>query len=239
MVCVIMNFRYTITKALKGRQHQHRATPCDWMTEPFLALKGRQQTMFRLTPFQVECKKCAITLQKSSSNNLYGKTSFLPNSKNKTTSVVNRIHLPEPDYLIFVDQLGNEVISDGRHLSTEVVLLKNEAEIRFSNLNHFENVFSKKRILHFLHSTYQGSNSRMCTFHRALPDAIAKMIRYEQNARIHLLATVAVIAAGFLLGLNRYEWFGICVAIGIVWSAEAFNTIPIKTKRAVLTNSPF
>ena len=50
------------------------------------------------------------------------------------------------------------------------------------------------------------------------------MIRYEQNARIHLLATVVVIAAGLLLGLNRYEWFGICVAIGIVWSAEAFNT---------------
>ena len=47
-----MNYRYTISKALKGQKHQHRATPCDWMTEPFQALKGRQQTMFRLTPFQ-------------------------------------------------------------------------------------------------------------------------------------------------------------------------------------------
>ena len=42
----------TIINALKGQNHQHRATPCDWMTEPSQALKGRQQTRFRLAPFQ-------------------------------------------------------------------------------------------------------------------------------------------------------------------------------------------
>ena len=52
MICVIMNFRYAITKALKGQKHQHGATPFEWMTQPFQALKGRQQAMFRLTPFQ-------------------------------------------------------------------------------------------------------------------------------------------------------------------------------------------
>jgi diacylglycerol kinase (ATP) len=51
-----------------------------------------------------------------------------------------------------------------------------------------------------------------------------RLIRHEQNARVHLLATVAVIAAGWLVRLNRYEWLGICVAIGLVWSAEAVNT---------------
>lgn len=53
---------------------------------------------------------------------------------------------------------------------------------------------------------------------------IRQLIRHEQNARVHLLATVAVIVTGWLVGLNRYEWFGICVAIGLVWSAEAANT---------------
>ena len=47
-----MIFKYIIIKALKGRKHQHRATPCDWMTEPSQALKGRQQRMIRLAPFQ-------------------------------------------------------------------------------------------------------------------------------------------------------------------------------------------
>ena len=48
-----MIFKYhIIINALKGQNHQHRATPCEWMTKPFQALKGRQQTMFRLTPFQ-------------------------------------------------------------------------------------------------------------------------------------------------------------------------------------------
>ena len=41
-----------ITNALKGQKHQHRATPCDWITEPFQALKGRYQTSFQITPFQ-------------------------------------------------------------------------------------------------------------------------------------------------------------------------------------------
>ena len=53
---------------------------------------------------------------------------------------------------------------------------------------------------------------------------IYQLLKHEQNARIHLLATAAVITVGLLMGLNRYEWLGICIAIGVVWSAEAFNT---------------
>jgi hypothetical protein len=40
-----------ISNALKGQNHQHRATPCDWRTEPLQALKGREQASY-LTPFQ-------------------------------------------------------------------------------------------------------------------------------------------------------------------------------------------
>ena len=32
----------TISNALQGQNHQHRATPCDWRTEPLQALKGRK-----------------------------------------------------------------------------------------------------------------------------------------------------------------------------------------------------
>jgi diacylglycerol kinase (ATP) len=53
---------------------------------------------------------------------------------------------------------------------------------------------------------------------------VCQFVRHEQNVRIHLLATVAVTVAGGLLGLNPYEWIAICVAIGLVFSAEAFNT---------------
>ena len=53
---------------------------------------------------------------------------------------------------------------------------------------------------------------------------IYQLVRHEQNARVHMLATITVIVAGLLFGLNRYEWLGICVAIGMVWCAEAFNT---------------
>ena len=53
---------------------------------------------------------------------------------------------------------------------------------------------------------------------------ICQLARHEQNAWVHMLATVAVIVAGLLVGINRYEWLGICAAIGMVWCAEAVNT---------------
>ena len=53
---------------------------------------------------------------------------------------------------------------------------------------------------------------------------IYQLVKREQNARIHLLATVTVIVAGVAVGINHYEWMVVCVAIGMVWSAEAFNT---------------
>jgi diacylglycerol kinase (ATP) len=53
---------------------------------------------------------------------------------------------------------------------------------------------------------------------------IYQLVKREQKARVHLLATVTVIVAGLFASLNRYEWLGICVSIGMVWSAEAANT---------------
>lgn len=64
---------------------------------------------------------------------------------------------------------------------------------------------------------------RIRSFRYALT-GIIRMIRCQHNAWIHLLATVCVVAAGFLFHLSKSEWCWIVLAISIVWMAEAFNT---------------
>ncbi len=54
---------------------------------------------------------------------------------------------------------------------------------------------------------------------------IAVLLRTQMNARIHLLATVLVVAAGFAVRISRGEWVPLMFAIGIVWIAEAVNTV--------------
>lgn len=53
---------------------------------------------------------------------------------------------------------------------------------------------------------------------------IGVMLRTQANARIHLVITLLVIAAGLWLGLARLEWLWIVVAIALVWVAEGLNT---------------
>ena len=50
------------------------------------------------------------------------------------------------------------------------------------------------------------------------------MLRTQQNAWIHALATAGVVAAGLLIKFNRSEWCWIVLAIVSVWTAEALNT---------------
>lgn len=50
------------------------------------------------------------------------------------------------------------------------------------------------------------------------------MLRTETNARIHASAALAVIAAGFTIGISRTEWLAITLTITGVWCAEGFNT---------------
>lgn len=51
-----------------------------------------------------------------------------------------------------------------------------------------------------------------------------RVLMHENNARFHLLATVVVILTGFLVKLSPIEWTIMCIIIGLVWVAEAFNT---------------
>lgn len=53
---------------------------------------------------------------------------------------------------------------------------------------------------------------------------IKALISGEHNARIHGLATVAVVAAGLIAGLQRWEWVAVIICIGVVLMAEGFNS---------------
>ncbi|MEA3445931.1 MAG: diacylglycerol kinase family protein [Bacteroidota bacterium] len=53
---------------------------------------------------------------------------------------------------------------------------------------------------------------------------IRSFFRETHNAYIHLVATVLVVVAGFCFHLASAEWLFLIVAMGMVWTAEAFNT---------------
>ena len=53
---------------------------------------------------------------------------------------------------------------------------------------------------------------------------IAVMLRSQQNAWIHAVATVVVTGLGLALRLSTAEWCWIVLAIVAVWTAEALNT---------------
>lgn len=53
---------------------------------------------------------------------------------------------------------------------------------------------------------------------------IAALLKSEVHARIHLAATVAVVALGWWFEITRNEWIAVVLAIGLVLVAEALNT---------------
>jgi diacylglycerol kinase len=48
--------------------------------------------------------------------------------------------------------------------------------------------------------------------------------KLETKAFIHLLFAALALGMGFLLKLNTLEWIFICIAIGLVFITEMFNT---------------
>ena len=55
-------------------------------------------------------------------------------------------------------------------------------------------------------------------------DGLFYVVKTQNNARFHLLATVLVIFLSFFLRLSLVEWCLILLAISLVWMAECFNT---------------
>jgi diacylglycerol kinase (ATP) len=53
---------------------------------------------------------------------------------------------------------------------------------------------------------------------------IVCLVATQGNARVHLVATVAVIIAGLFLKVSAVEWLFLIFAIAAVWVAEGLNT---------------
>lgn len=53
---------------------------------------------------------------------------------------------------------------------------------------------------------------------------IIDLFRFENNAKVHGLAALAVFSLGLWLGLSRIEWALLVTQIGLVWATEAVNT---------------
>jgi len=50
------------------------------------------------------------------------------------------------------------------------------------------------------------------------------LFKTQPNARIHLLATMLVVSAGFYFQISRTEWMAVSLCIALVISLEAANT---------------
>jgi diacylglycerol kinase len=66
--------------------------------------------------------------------------------------------------------------------------------------------------------------NRLASSFRNAFRGIAAALRTEPNARIHGVATVAVIAAGAWFRCSPGEWAVLAIATGAVWTAELLNT---------------
>ncbi len=65
------------------------------------------------------------------------------------------------------------------------------------------------------------------------------LIKTQRNARVHVVATVVVLAAGMWLRIGRWEWVALFFAIGLVWMAEALNTaVEFLADRVTLAEDP-
>ena len=64
---------------------------------------------------------------------------------------------------------------------------------------------------------------RVQSFRHAF-NGLGKFFRTEHNAWIHGVAAIIVLILGWRLHISKTEWLGVCFVIGLVLSAEAFNT---------------
>ncbi len=53
---------------------------------------------------------------------------------------------------------------------------------------------------------------------------LGRLICTQRNARIHLALTMLALAMGIWLRLTPLSWAALALTMGLVWSAEAFNS---------------
>ncbi len=65
--------------------------------------------------------------------------------------------------------------------------------------------------------------ARLRSFGFAL-EGLSFAVKSEGNVRVHLAATLLVVALGYGFGVSRGEWMALIGAMGLVWLAEMLNT---------------
>lgn len=65
--------------------------------------------------------------------------------------------------------------------------------------------------------------NRLKSFRYAF-NGIGDLLRYEHNARIHLVILMIVVITGLCLGITGYSWMAIMFVAGLVFVSECFNT---------------
>lgn len=85
-----------------------------------------------------------------------------------------------------------------------IIFVLNCAVLTMDNL-----CFSFKKVLRSFRFAFRG---------------IGVLFREEHNAWVHLLATILVLAAGFIFRISPTEWALVAFAIGLVFAAEILNS---------------
>ena len=70
--------------------------------------------------------------------------------------------------------------------------------------------------------SWSTSDSRLRSFGYALAGC-AHMLHHQKNTRIMTAATLAVVAAGWWIGIDAMQWSILILAIALVWITEFVN----------------
>lgn len=93
-----------------------------------------------------------------------------------------------------------------------------------SHRNNYDWQDNRQSTIQFLYLyPVQYLRDRKNAFYYAFRGFYASL-KKETHMRLHLLAAIAVIAAGFYVGLAAWEWLMICACIALVMICELFNT---------------
>jgi len=65
--------------------------------------------------------------------------------------------------------------------------------------------------------------ARLASFRHAIR-GLGFLLRDQHNARIHLAASLGVVALGLVLGVSRADWGLLVLAMALVWLAEGLNS---------------
>lgn len=66
--------------------------------------------------------------------------------------------------------------------------------------------------------------ARLKSFRYAIA-GIIEFIKYEHNAWLHVVSTIAIVVLSFVMKISATEWIAIILCTGFVWMSELMNTV--------------